>query len=85
MSVTYLVADFLLIYSPPPLLTSGAFAWCIWAMGLPPAAALENGARPSVLLGSVGLMDLDDLKKRVGGWVASGIPSMGAKLTPSNK
>lgn len=40
-------------------------------MGLPPAAALDNGARPSVLLGNVGLMDLDDIKKRTGGWVAS--------------
>lgn len=40
-------------------------------MGLPPAAALDNRARPSVLLGNVGLMDLDDIKKRTGGWVAS--------------
>lgn len=61
-----------LLYGTPPLLPLAAFAWAVWAMGLPTAAAVTAGARPSAWLGNVGLMDLDELKKRVGGWVASG-------------
>ncbi|KAL1411340.1 hypothetical protein Q8F55_002291 [Vanrija albida] len=60
-----------LLYGVPPLLPLAAFAWAAWAMGLPPAAAVTAGARPSAWLGNVGLMDLDDVKKRVGGWVAT--------------
>jgi hypothetical protein len=40
-------------------------------MGLPPAAAVTAGARASAWLGQVGLMQLDEVKKRTGGWVAS--------------
>lgn len=64
-------ANVQLLYSPPPLLPLTAFAWCIWAMGLPPSSAANAGAHASAFLGNVGLMELDAVKSRTGGWVAS--------------
>ncbi|WVQ97265.1 hypothetical protein IAU59_004376 [Kwoniella sp. CBS 9459] len=58
-----------ILYSTPPLLPLAAFAWCIWAMSLAPPSVPD--AEPSKWLGNVGLMDLTDLKKRKGGWVAT--------------
>lgn len=63
--------DSQLLYSPPPILPLSAFAWCVWAMGLPPSSAANAGARRSAFLGNVGLMELDAIKARTGGWVAS--------------
>lgn len=47
-----------------------AFAWCIQAMSVPPSAAGED-AEVSRWIGNVGLMDLDEVKRRKGGWIAS--------------
>jgi hypothetical protein len=61
-----------LLYSLPPLLPLAAFAWCIWAMSLPPSQAdMSRGDETGYVgLGNIGLMDLVDVKKRKGGWVA---------------
>ncbi|OCF45353.1 hypothetical protein I317_00876 [Kwoniella heveanensis CBS 569] len=59
----------IILYSTPPLLPLAAFAWCIWAMSLAPPSTPD--AEPNKWLGNVGLMDLSDLKKRKGGWVAT--------------
>ncbi|WVW82422.1 hypothetical protein I302_104432 [Kwoniella bestiolae CBS 10118] len=59
----------IILYSTPPLLPLAAFAWCIWSMSLSPPSTPD--AAPSKWLGNVGLMDLSDLKKRTGGWVAT--------------
>ncbi|WWD17777.1 hypothetical protein CI109_102218 [Kwoniella shandongensis] len=59
----------ILLYSTPPLLPLAAFAWCIWAMSLPPSSA--HDAETSVWLGNVGLMDLIEVKDRKGGWIAT--------------
>ncbi|ORX36087.1 hypothetical protein BD324DRAFT_630100 [Kockovaella imperatae] len=59
----------ILLYSPPPLGPVGAFAWCIWAMSLAPSAASD--ADISQWLGNVGLMDLDEVKRTQGGWIAT--------------
>lgn len=64
-----------LLYSQPPILPLSALAWNIWALSLPPRAALANGeAEISEWLGNVGLMDLDNVKAKKGGWVASKFP-----------
>ncbi|KAL7424800.1 hypothetical protein Q5752_000484 [Cryptotrichosporon argae] len=60
----------ILLYAPPPLLPLAAFAWCVWAMGAPPARA-GTGARRPAWLGNVGLMDLAAVLDRTGGWVAT--------------
>jgi len=62
-------ADLQLIYSPPPLLPLAAFAYCIQAMSLAPPSAPD--AAISKWIGNVGLMDLDAVKKRQGGWIGS--------------
>ncbi|WVF70901.1 hypothetical protein IAT40_005696 [Kwoniella sp. CBS 6097] len=59
----------IILYSTPPLLPLAAFAWCIWAMSLAPPTAAD--AEPSKWLGNVGLMDLSEMKKRKGGWIAT--------------
>ncbi|OXG73593.1 cytoplasmic protein [Cryptococcus neoformans var. grubii Br795] len=62
----------ILLYSQPPILPLSALAWNIWALSLPPRAALANGeAEISEWLGNVGLMDLDNVKAKKGGWVAT--------------
>ncbi|WVN85166.1 uncharacterized protein L203_100311 [Cryptococcus depauperatus CBS 7841] len=62
----------ILLYSPPPLLPLAALAWNIWASSLPPEEAEGgNGIEVSELLGNVGLMDMESLKVRKGGWVAT--------------
>ncbi|KIY32885.1 cytoplasmic protein [Cryptococcus gattii E566] len=62
----------ILLYSPPPILPLGALAWNIWALSLPPQAALTHReAEISEWLGNVGLMDLDTVKAKKGGWVAT--------------
>lgn len=58
-----------MIHSPPPLLPLGAFAYCIQAMSIAPSAAAD--ASVSKWIGNVGLMDMDQVKKRKGGWIAS--------------
>lgn len=64
-----------LLYSQPPVLPLSALAWNIWALSLPPRAALANGETEiSEYLGNVGLMDLDNIKAKKGGWVASKFP-----------
>lgn len=40
-------------------------------MGLPPSSAATGGARSSTWLGQIGLMDMDSVKKRHSGWVAT--------------
>lgn len=62
-----------LIYSTPPLLPLAAFAWCIAASSLSPRSC---DAGTSAWLGNIGLMDLQALKSRQGGWVASKSGSM---------
>ncbi|WVR05979.1 hypothetical protein IAU60_003007 [Kwoniella sp. DSM 27419] len=59
----------IVLYSTPPLLPLAAFAWCIWAISLPPAGAAHP--QSSRWLGNVGLMDLTNVKKRKGGWIAT--------------
>ncbi|WWC86366.1 uncharacterized protein L201_001242 [Kwoniella dendrophila CBS 6074] len=59
----------IILYSTPPLLPLSAFAWCIWSMSVSPPATQNTEA--SAWLGNVGLMDLTDMKKRKGGWIAT--------------
>ncbi|WWC99799.1 hypothetical protein V866_006707 [Kwoniella sp. B9012] len=59
----------IILYSTPPLLPLAAFAWCIWSMSLSPPSTPD--AEPSKWIGNVGLMDLTELKKRKGGWIAT--------------
>ncbi|BEI85320.1 hypothetical protein CcaverHIS002_0507210 [Cutaneotrichosporon cavernicola] len=61
----------ILLYSPPPIQPLSAFGWCVWAMGLPPSSAANAGAHSSAFLGNIGLMELDAVKARAGGWVAT--------------
>lgn len=50
-------------------------------MGLAPSSAANAGARSSAFLGNIGLMDLDAVKARTGGWVASEPQRLGPRLT----
>ncbi|EIW72588.1 hypothetical protein TREMEDRAFT_25151 [Tremella mesenterica DSM 1558] len=58
----------ILLYSPPPLLPLSAFAWCIWAMSLPPPQA---EVKSSTWIGHIGLMDLTSVTSRKDGWIAT--------------
>ncbi|KAK4685496.1 hypothetical protein P7C73_g4659, partial [Tremellales sp. Uapishka_1] len=59
----------ILLYAPPPLLPLAGYAWCIYAMGLAPASC--STASTSAWIGNIGLMDLDQVRTRTGGWVAT--------------
>jgi hypothetical protein len=57
-----------MIFSLPPLLPVCQSAWLIHALG---KLGQNDADDDFVYVGNVGLMELDALKKRTGGWVAS--------------
>lgn len=68
-----------MIYSLPPLQPVCQTAWLVWALGSLSQAAEQNPSDHRAgsagngwnYVGNVGLMELDALKQRTGGWVAS--------------